>query len=105
MECAIRFDDQNFQVFRVNGKDPWFRRYDDFSTPYLSLDDSFPLQLITRDSLEELMHKMSDRKYNWMKARISRLWSDWREAAKALEREKPAFRNRQVKDVSLMNVI
>lgn len=49
------------------------------------------------------MLQMADSKYHWMKERITRLWPDWREAAKALEREKPAFRNRQFKDVSRIN--
>ena len=46
------------------------------------------------------MHKMDDSKYHWMRDRITRLWPDWKRAAKELENEKPAFRNRQVKNVS-----
>ena len=53
-----------------------------------------------REDVEGLMLQMADSKYHWMKERITRLWPDWREAAKALEQEKPAFRNRQFKDVS-----
>lgn len=52
-----------------------------------------------RDDLKELMHKMSDSKYQWMRERITRLWPDWKKAAQALNQEKPAFRNRQVKNV------
>lgn len=46
------------------------------------------------------MHKMDDSKYQWMRDRITRLWPDWKRAAKDLENEKPGFRNRQVKNVS-----
>ena len=53
-----------------------------------------------RDDLKELMHKMNDSKYQWMRERITRLWPDWKKAAQALNQEQPAFRNRQVKNVS-----
>jgi len=53
-----------------------------------------------RDDLKELMHKMNDSKYQWMRERITRLWPDWKKAAQALNQEKPAFRNRHMKNVS-----
>jgi len=43
---------------------------------------------------------MNASKYQWIRDRIKRLWPDWKLAAKALESEKPDFRNRQVKNVS-----
>ena len=49
------------------------------------------------------MQKMNDSKYQWMRERITRLWPDWKQAAKELENENPDFKNRQVKNVSKMN--
>lgn len=57
-------------------------------------------QAIVREDLSELFKKMNHSKYQWMRDRITRLWPDWKLAAKQLETEKSAFRNRRVKNVS-----
>ena len=58
-------------------------------------------QVNIRMELGELfLEKMSDSKYQWMRDRITRLWPDWKQAAKALEAQNPTFRNRQHKNVS-----
>lgn len=54
-----------------------------------------------REDLGELFKKMNDSRYQWMRDRITRLWPDWKLAAKQLEKEKSTFKNRRVKNVSL----
>ena len=44
--------------------------------------------------------ELNDSKYQFVKDRITRLWPEWRHAAKALEKKSLAVRNRQRKNVS-----
>lgn len=62
---------------------------------------TFTSQLYVRDDLTELMHKLNESKYQFMRDRISRLWPEWRAAAKKLEQQKPSFGNRQRKNILL----
>ena len=62
-------------------------------------------QLHVRDDLTELMHKLNESKYQFMRDRISRLWPEWRAAAKRLEQQKQSFGNRQRKNVCLTNKV
>ena len=64
---------------------------------------TFTPQLHVQNDLRELMHKLNESKYQFMRDRISRLWPDWRAAAKRLEQQKPSFKNRQKKNVCLKN--
>jgi len=57
-------------------------------------------QATVREDLGELFKKMNHSKYQWMRDRITRLWPDWKLAAKQLVSEKSVFRNRRVKNVS-----
>ena len=66
---------------------------------------TFTSQLYVRDDLTELMHKLNESKYQFMRDRISRLWPEWRAAAKKLEQQKPSFGNRQRKNVCLTNKV
>ncbi|XP_044174948.1 alpha-1,6-mannosylglycoprotein 6-beta-N-acetylglucosaminyltransferase A-like isoform X1 [Acropora millepora] len=52
-----------------------------------------------REDVGEILHQMSHEKYQWMRERITRLWPDWSQAAKHLERNKPAFKERLVKNI------
>ena len=52
-----------------------------------------------REDVGEILHQMSHEKYQWTRERITRLWPDWSQAAKHLERNKPAFKERLVKNV------
>ena len=52
-----------------------------------------------REDVGEILHQTSHKKYQWMRERITRLWPDWSQAAKHLERNKPAFKERLVKNV------
>ncbi|CAH3195629.1 unnamed protein product, partial [Porites evermanni] len=54
-----------------------------------------------RDDLTELMQKLNESKYQFMRDRISRLWPEWRASAKRLEQRKPSFGNRQIKNILL----
>lgn len=59
------------------------------------------LQVNVRDNTEDLFRKqLNDSKYQWIRDRITRLWSDWKLAAKALEAESLTVRNRKKKKVS-----
>ena len=58
-------------------------------------------QVNVRDNTEDLFRKqLNDSKYQWIRDRITRLWSDWKLAAKALEAESLTVRNRKKKKVS-----
>jgi len=56
---------------------------------------------IRSDTVELFQKKLSDSKYQWIRDRITRLWPDWKHAAKALETENPTVRNRQQKNILL----
>lgn len=59
-------------------------------------------QVNVRDDTEDLFRKqLNDSKYQWIRDRITRLWSDWKLAAKALEAESLTVRNRKKKKVFL----
>ncbi|XP_020612669.1 alpha-1,6-mannosylglycoprotein 6-beta-N-acetylglucosaminyltransferase A-like [Orbicella faveolata] len=73
---------------------PWRRHL------YSSVNAQHSTELaIVREDLSELFKKMNHSKYQWMRDRITRLWPDWKLAAKQLETEKSAFRNRRVKNI------
>ncbi|KAL9979524.1 hypothetical protein ACROYT_G017199 [Oculina patagonica] len=59
----------------------------------------FKGQLNVREELGELFKKMNQSRYQWIRDRITRLWPDWKMAAKQLEKEKSTFRNRRVKNI------
>ena len=51
------------------------------------------LQVNLRSHADELFQKkLSNSKYQWIRDRITRLWPDWKQAAKAFETENPTFR-------------
>ncbi|KAK2568503.1 hypothetical protein P5673_007563 [Acropora cervicornis] len=52
-------------------------------------------------SVLEFLSELNDSKYQWIRDRITRLWSDWKLAAKALEAESLTVRNRKKKKVFL----
>ncbi|XP_073232233.1 alpha-1,6-mannosylglycoprotein 6-beta-N-acetylglucosaminyltransferase B-like [Porites lutea] len=68
-----------------------------FFQPYTQLP-LIPWPLHVRDDLTELMQKLYESKYQFMRDRIARLWPEWRDSAKRLEQQKPSFGNRQIKN-------